>query len=552
MKNKKLKIVSCVVLFVAFLTSIVNADIRFKNIYQSNMVLQAGEENLVAGVTNPASNVEVTVLAKLKDGKSTSKNLKAKVSKKGAWLVKIPAFPKRTVLEISAKNDSGEVATISNVITGELWLGSGQSNMEWNFNAHTVDPEYRQKYREVADSMNGDVRTFVTQRYLFTQPADEVGGEWRVIEGRSLDRSGSQLGYIFACIISKALDTPVGFIDSSWSGSRIEPWISKKSFKASNLNFHAEGRGYDWTSYEQAINDFDKMRRNYIENYKKWFEENPSNELQNRNRASRPEMPIDEISRDQLPSKMYNGKINGIAPLSPKGVLWYQGESNAGEPYEYADLIKLMVTSWRKLFNREFYFYYVDLAAHTNTQKDPVQMGSWGGIRDAMAEVLSLPKTGVATSIDSGGSKSMGQGDIHPPHKEMVATRLANLALAEVYKKGSVKAARSPYYVGEYKIDGNKIIVKIANAEGLRKMKGKEKLTGFAIRGSNARDWKWADAEIQGDTIVLSSPEVAEPKAARYAWASWPLVSVESKHGLPLRSFSTDDGAYIDWGKQKK
>lgn len=165
---------------------------------------------------------------------------------------------------------------------------------------------------------------------------------------------------------------------------------------------------------------------------------------------------------------------------------------------------------------------------------------------------MELPKTGVATSIDSGGSKAQGQGDIHPPHKEMISTRLSNLALAEVYKKGNTEHARSPRYSGEFKVEGNKLIVKIENADGLRKMARVEKLTGFAIRGENPRDWKWADAEIKGDTIVLSSPDVAEPKAARYAWAYWPLVSVESRHGLPLLSFSTDNGAYTDWNRQKK
>ncbi|MBR4597449.1 MAG: hypothetical protein IKO42_03510 [Opitutales bacterium] len=527
-----------------------NADIRFKNIYQNNMVLQANEENWVAGKTDAKGQVEVRIVAKSKDGKTLEKTLPpAKVDKNGRWAVKIPKFPKRTNLEITAKNSGGETASISNVITGELWLGSGQSNMEWNFNAHTIEPEYRQKYREVADTVKGDVRTFVVQRQVFTEEASEVAGQWRIIEGRNLDQSGSQLAFIFACQLSKALDTPVGVIDSSWSGSRIEPWIPKSAFRAANPNFHAEGMAFDWNSYEEMLKNFESMRANYIKNYRTWFEENPTWELQNKNKDTKPAMPLDEISRDQLPAKMYNGKICGIAPLAPKGVLWYQGESNAGEPYEYGELFRLMVSSWRKLFKKDFYFYYVDLAAHQNTQRDPVQYGSLGGIREAMAEILALPKTGVATSLDSGGSKSMGQGDIHPPHKEMIATRLANLALAEVYKKGDPTAARSPYYAGEFKVDGSKLILKIANADGLRKMAGKEKLTGFAIRGQNPRDWKWANAEIKGDTIILSSAEVAEPKAARYAWGSWPLVSVESKHGLPLRSFSTDNGAYVDYGK---
>ena len=551
MKIRKLKLLFCAALLGAFSAGFLSAEIRFKNIYQSDMVLPAGEENIVAGVSDPAAAaVEVSVLAKSNDGKSLSKKIKAKASKNGAWFAKIPAFPKRTVLEISAKNEKGETATISNVITGELWFGSGQSNMEWNFNGDTIEPEYREKYRKIADSMKGDVRTFKTSRLLFTEPSDEVGGRWNIISGRNLDRSGSQLGFIFACILSKELDTPVGFVDTSWSGSKIEPWISKKAFREANPQIRVEGRIMDWAEYENALNNFEKLRRDYIQNYRKWFEKYPSDEMQSQNRASCPEKPIDEVSIDNLPCKMYNAKVHGLAPLSPKGVLWYQGESNSGEPYQYPALIKLLVNSWRKHFNREFYFYYVDLAAHRDTQTQPAHCGSWGGIRDAMAEVLTLPKTGVATSIDSGGSKKQGQGDIHPPHKELVATRLANLALAEVYKKGSVKAARSPYYSGEYKIEGNKIIVKIANAEGLRKMQGKEKLTGFAVRGDHPRIWEWADAEIKGDTIILSSPKVPEPKAARYAWANWPLVSVESKYGLPLRSFSTDGGAYLDWDQQ--
>lgn len=538
-----------VVIFGIFVASLLNAEIRFKNIYQSDMVLPAGEENIVAGKSNPNSAVDISVSAKSKSGAEFVKNFKVKADKNGKWFVKIPAFPKRTILEIVAKNESGESAKIDNIITGELWFGSGQSNMEFNFGGDTIEPEYREKYRKIADSMNGDVRTFKTARLLFTEPSDEVGGKWNIIKGRNLDRSGSQLGFIFACLLSKALDTPVGFVDTSWSGSKIEPWIPRETLRSANAQIRVEGEVMDWNTYEGYINNFEKLHRDYIVNYRKWFEQNPSDELQNKNRASCPKKPIDEVSIDNLPCKMYNAKVHGLAPLAPKGVLWYQGESNSGEPYQYGQLIKLLVNSWRKHFKRDFYFYYVELAAHRDTQKNPVDCGSWGGIRDASAEVLALPKTGVATSVDAGGSKKGGQGDIHPPHKEMIATRLANLALAEVYKKGDVRAARSPYYSGEYKIEGDKVIVKIANAQGLRKMAGKEKLTGFAVRGDNPRVWNWADAEIKGDTIVLSSPQVANPKAARYAWATWPLISVESKHGLPLRPFSTDGGAYLDWDK---
>lgn len=545
---------SIITLSAIFIACASFADIRFKNIYQNNMVLQAGEENAIAGKTNPEEAVELSVSAKLKDGKTIQKTLKTKSDKQGKWLVKIPPFPKRTNLELEAKNASGESAKISNVITGELWLGSGQSNMEWHFGNNTVEKEFLEKYQKDADATNGDVRIFTANRFVLPEAVDEVCGDWRIIDGKNLRHGISQICYIVASQLSKALDTPVGFINSSWGGSRIEPWISKEAFKSSGVSFNSSNNTEfkNWQEYEEFTSNYAKLREEYIKNFPKWIEQNPTGHLQNQNRASRPKMPIDVLANDHNPTNKYNSMICGIAPLSPKGVLWYQGESNASQPYFYGDLLKLMVNSWRKHFKRDFHFYYVDLAAINDYQNQPVHYGSWGGIRETMAEVLALPKTGVATSIDSGGSKMQGLGDIHPPHKELVSTRITNMALADVYKKGNPKAARSPRYAGEFKVEGNKLIVKIANAEGLRKMQGKEKLTGFAIRGENPRDWKWADAEIKGDTIILSSPEVPEPKAARYAWANRPLLSVESKHGLPMLSFSTDNGAYVDWGRQKK
>ena len=529
-------------LAVVALANFASADIRFKNIYQNNMVLQANDTNTIAGWTEPEKAVEVKVSATSKDGKKAEFKVQTKSDKRGLWQAEIKQkFPKRTNLEITATSDSG-TAKISNVITGELWMGSGQSNMEWHFGNASIDRAYRDKYEQDAQNSNGDIRIFRTQHIILPEQIEEVCGDWRIINKNIHHGDVSQVCYIFASLISKALDTPVGVINSSWGGSRIEPWISRKAFENS-----PECKKFI-DKLDEDVANFEKLRANYIANYPKWLEQNPNWTLQNKNGKTRPQQPIDVISRNDQPTCMYNAMINGIAPLSPRGVLWYQGESNAGQPYEYGDLKKLMVNSWRKLFKRDFYFYYVELAAFTDTQKQPVQKGSWGAIREAQAEVLDLPKTGVVTSIDNGGSKVGGQGDIHPPHKELVATRLAKLALAQVYKRGNEKDAISPYFK-DYKIDGDKIIVTIANANGLRKMANVEKLQGFAIRGSDNNNWKWADAEIKGDKIIISSPEVPEPKAARYAWASWPLISVENKNGLPLRPFSTDHGAYLDYGK---
>lgn len=508
------------------------------------MVLQANDSNIVAGWTEPGKDVELKVLSLSKDGKKEQFAFNGKADENGLWEIKIDkSFPKRTTLEIIVSNGS-DSAKISNVVTGELWLGSGQSNMKWHFGNPTVDPAFVEKFELDAKESKGDVRIFRVHPVTLPCAIKEVCGDWRIVDSNITKGDVSQVCYIFASKLSKALDSPVGIINSSWGGSRIESWIPREAFENSK---ECVGiiRNLDETIEKK---DFDKKA--YLVDYPKWIEKNPTARMQKKNAASRPPRITDIFptrpSSKVPPTFMYNAMINGIAPLSPRGVLWYQGESNASQPYEYGNLKKLLLNSWRKLFKRDFYFYYVELAAYTDTQKQPVQKESWGGIREAQSEVLTLPKTGVVTSIDNGGSAQKGQRDIHPPHKELVSERLANLALAQVYGIGEEKDAISPYYKG-FEVQGDKLIVKIANANGLRKMKNVDSLKGFAIRGEDNDAWKWANAEIKGDVIILSNPEVPNPKAARYAWASWPLISVESESGLPLRPFSTDGGAQLDY-----
>ena len=535
-------------------------DIRFKNIYQDSMVLQANEENVIAGKTDePLRPVALKYRAVLKDGKTVEKTISnIKSDKLGRWFAKLPAFPKRTVLDIEATSD-GQSARIQDVITGELWIGAGQSNMHWHFRDAPVDKEFVKKCQADADALNGDIRIIRPNGFVLGEPVDEVVGQWRKIDGKTLAQHDvSQVCYLFASKISRALDTPVGFINSSWGGTRIEPWIPRRAF----LDDPVCKEIHD--AQMKDVDRYGEMHDAYLKDFPKWLEKNPSWALQNKNANTRPQLPKDIVSSAELPGNIYNAMICGIAPLAPKGVLWYQGESNSNQPYEYGALQKLLVKSWRKHFKRDFYFYYVELAAYMDTQKDPVQMHSWGGIREAQGEVLSLPKTGVVCSIDNGGSLAGGQGDIHPPHKHIICERLANLALAQVYKKGKESRAISPAYKS-MKIDGNKIEIELSHADGLKlaplpeintakdeKRPLPEKITGFAIRGENPRDWKWADVEIKNGKLIVSSPEVSEPKAVRYAWAYWPLACLKNKYGLPLRPFSTDGGEYLDYNREKK
>ena len=321
-------------------------DVRFKNIYQSRMVLQAGKANDIAGRSDPGAAISVTGEA-VKPGKAPQMiSLHVKADSTGRWTVTLPALPKRTVLKLTC-SDGKTSKTIEDVVFGELWLCSGQSNMEWNFNANTIPADYLEKCRASVPAFAGDIRTIVTERNCLVSECDEIGGTWnRIDKGDDLRRAGSQFGYLFAQLISKALDTPVGIIDSSVGGSRIEPWIPASAFKETNVPFHTQDRrAFRWDTYQAALSNFAKDRAEFMSRRSKWLSDNPSNDLRNRNRDTMPQPPIDELALDHMPAKFFNGKICGLFPLKPAGVLWYQGCSNEGEPYEYGELAKLLVTS---------------------------------------------------------------------------------------------------------------------------------------------------------------------------------------------------------------
>ena len=197
------------------LANFLNAEIRFKNIYQNNMVLQANDTNAIAGWTEPDKDVELKVSATSKDGKKAEFTIKTKSDKRGLWKAEIKQkFPKRTNLEISATSDSGS-AKISNIVTGELWLASGQSNMEWHFGLDSVSKAYKEKYEQDARNSGGDIRMFKVPKTILSRPIEEVCGDWRIIDKNITSGDVSQVCYIFASIVSKALDTPVGVINSS-------------------------------------------------------------------------------------------------------------------------------------------------------------------------------------------------------------------------------------------------------------------------------------------------------------------------------------------------
>lgn len=246
--------------------------------------------------------------------------------------------------------------------------------------------------------------------------------------------------------------------------------------------------------------------------------------------AKYPKAPKSQLNSPNRPTVLFNSMIKPLIPFKIKGAIWYQGESNASRGYQYRELFPLMIRDWRKQWNDEIPFYFVQLASYQNRNTEPVE-AEWAELREAQFQTLKLENTGMAVAIDLGEDK-----DIHPKNKQDVGLRLALAARAKTY--GQNIAYSGPIYTG-YKIEGNKIRISFSNTDkGLNAKDGK--LVGFAIAGLDHK-FEWAEAVIDGNDVIVSSPNVEFPIAVRYGWSINPNVNLYNGAGLPASPFRTDD-----------
>ena len=242
-------------------------------------------------------------------------------------------------------------------------------------------------------------------------------------------------------------------------------------------------------------------------------------------------MPVDMSWNPNSPTFLFNAMLNPLIPYAIKGAIWYQGESNAGEAFQYRDLMPLMITDWRNRWGYDFPFYMVQLASFTAKQTAPVE-STWAELREAQTRTLHLQNTGMAVAIDIGE-----EFDIHPKNKQEVGRRLALAARAQTY--GEKIPYSGPIYKS-YKIEGNKIRIFFDHIDGGLKTANGEMPKGFTIAGVDQK-FHWAEAVIEGNTVVVSSPEVTLPVAVRYAWADYPICNMYKVADLPMSPFRTDD-----------
>ncbi|MBX7169466.1 MAG: hypothetical protein K1X72_00825 [Pyrinomonadaceae bacterium] len=629
-----------IILSLLLLCFSVQAKITLPKIFSDNMVLQRETAIPIWGTANAGENVTVSL---------NKKTVSVIAEANGKWLVDFK--PEKAATNLTLKISGENTIEIKNVAIGEVWLCSGQSNMEW------VVGQSMNAEQELAEAENPNIRHIKIARNVSSLPQNEIkNGSWQVSNSLNT-KDFTAVGYFFAKNLYRELKVPIGIINSSWGGTNIETWISREGFESSNefkemistmpkidlesiikqklvsatkqieqlqevklnsvdeaaiksANFDdsklpdlkvpelweaqsfGEIDGVVW--YRKTINltasqskksasislakidDNDITFINGVEIGKTNQWDKPRNYKipdgvlkegknvivvkvtdtgggggiysdagdvklslgdENISLAGKWKAQVESLvigsNENAFPSLCYNAMINPLIPYAFLGVLWYQGESNAGRAYQYRTAFPLLINDWRKKWNSNFPFYFVQLATFT-TDGNSNNGSGWAELREAQTMTLQTPKTGMAVTTDIGNPK-----DIHPTNKQDVGKRLAAMALHDIFKKNIV--SRSPNFKS-MKVSANQAVIQFENiGGGLMTTDKNGQVFGFEIAGSDQIFYP-ANAVIKGNTVIVSSEKVVSPQAVRFGWIGDASANnLFNKEGFPAVPFRTDD-----------
>jgi sialate O-acetylesterase len=472
--------------------------VKLPALISDHMVLQQGRPVRIWGTADPGEAVKVDF-----QGLSVA----TAAGSNGKWEVWLKDLSAAGPLEMTINN-----ITIKDVLVGEVWVGSGQSNMEFvlnNANNHEA---------EIAAANYPLIHIFHVKKVVAEQPADDVVATWEVCTPASIPRF-SAIEYFFGRRLQQELHVPMGLIESDWGGTPAQSWTSKEALQSDPaLKFIAE----EW---ERTLANYPTAKQRYDERLAAWNDAVAKAKAAGGTPPNRPAAPAGP-GHPNTPAGLYNGMIAPLTPYAISGVIWYQGESNASEnhAYRYRRLFADMIEDWRNRWGQgDFPFLFVQLANYHSSQWWPV-------LRESQTETLRLQNTGMAVAIDVGESN-----DIHPKNKQDVGKRLALAALHVAY--GKPVEYSGPAYQ-QATSEGSAMRVYFTHAEGMQ-AKGGGAVTGFTIAGADG-NFVPAEAKIEGATVVVSSPRVASPAAVRYAWADDPACNLINQAGLPAGPFRSD------------
>lgn len=516
---KRIKAISALLVFQAAAFT-VHADVRLASPFGEHMVLQQGTVVPVWGTADAGEKVSLTFL---------NQKLSTTADAKGLWRINLSrlAYGGPCVMTVAGKN----TVILNDVYIGEVWLCSGQSNMDM-----TVAKEDRywcgvfNEAGEVAAADHPTIRFFDVDFTPNDKVQKEVKGTWEVVSPKTVGHM-SAAAYFFARELQKKRKVPVGLLTTAYGASTAEAWIRKEAMQE-NRKLH-----FLLDSFEVKLDRYNTDtagRRKYTEAMEKWKLEAAASKAEGKPGPRGPKNP-DPVRDQHNPCVLWNGMVAPLVPYAIKGALWYQGESNGPTAKLYKDIMETLIADWRKQWGgAAFPFIYVQLANHQQLITEPVKDDAMVTVREAQLQNLSVPHTAMVVAIDNADPADFE--NIHPKNKQEIGRRLALAAEALAY--GQKLVYSGPLYE-KMTVQGSKVRLQFKSAGSGLVAKG-DTLKGFAIAGPDKK-FVHADAVIDGNAVVVSSGEVANPAAVRYGWGKNPPVNLYNKEGLPASPFKTDE-----------
>jgi sialate O-acetylesterase len=503
----KLKIIIASALVIHTMLAVVcTADVKLPPVFADHMILQQNQKLPVWGTADPEEKVTVKFAGQIAE---------VTADKNGYWKVILaPVSAKDAqIMTIKGKN----TVTLNDILLGEVWLCSGQSNMAFLLS------QAKNAKQEIAEANYPEIRQFTVFRKVSGQPDRSLTGKWTIC---TPDKAGqlSAVGYFFAREIYKELKVPVGILCAAVGDTPGAAWTPMEIMdKNPELNPILQRFKQDCIGSEEKMKAFQKAQAELKIAIKEA-------EASGKKPPRGIKEPMNEMNF-RRPGGLFNGMIYPLAPYAMRGVLWYQGENDCALSGEYRHLLPAMISSWRELWGQgDFPFYIVQLPNYGREKTDQNQFGGWPELRAVQAATaVKLPNCGLAVTIDIGDAEN-----IHPVNKQDVGKRLSLLALAKDYNKKDVVCS-GPVFKS-MNAEGGTLCLSFDSVGGGLIVKG-EALKGFAIAGSDNK-YYWADAKIQGDTVVVSSGKVNNPVTVRYACGDNPSCNLYNKAGLPAVPFN--------------
>jgi sialate O-acetylesterase len=478
------------------------AEVKLPALISDHMLIQQQMPVRIWGKSAPGEKVAVEMNAQRASSTADSS---------GAWEVFLPPMTAGGpyVMDVQGANQ----LVVHDVLVGEVWVGSGQSNMELPM-TRVKDAE-----AEIAAADFAQIRLFTVKKKVSDTPLDDIDGAWSLCTPAST-RNFSAVGYFFSRYIHQNRHVPVGFIHSSWGGTPAQSWTTRPVLEANPL---LKPILEEWDETLSAYPAADERYQKQLADYKIAA---AAAKAEGKPAPAAPHPPAGP-GHPNTPGGLWNGMIAPITPYAIRGVLWYQGESNADpkHAFPYRFLFRSMIEDWRSEWAEgDFPFLFVQLASFQSN-------GTWAVLRESQTDALELRNTGMAVIDDIGESKN-----IHPQDKQDVGKRLALAAQAIAYGE---KIEYSGPMFRQMTRESNALRIFFDHTGTGLQPRGGEQLLGFEIAGKSG-DYVPADARVDGSTVVVFCDQIPDPARVRYAWADDPKATLENHEGLQASPFRAD------------